>query len=144
MKLPFLPSVRPVRKCRAGKQNFNQVLPWANYCGFPQVPQFFEIPTLFCPNGLIDVIHNFLIWQWTESSLFRFFCIFLQKLKKWHMCKKIAQHHCEQVIKVPFKTNKINSFNSTMMASFLPVIVSKNNKQTKTNMPFITVSHKLT
>ena len=28
-----------------------------------------------------------------------------------------------KVIKVPFKTN--NSFNSTMMASFLPVIVSK-------------------
>ena len=30
MKLPFLPSVRPMRKCRVGKQNFTQVLPWAN------------------------------------------------------------------------------------------------------------------
>ena len=33
----------------------------------------------------------------------------------------------KQVIKVPFKTN--NSFTSTMMASFLPVIVSKTNKE---------------
>ena len=33
----------------------------------------------------------------------------------------------EKVIKVPFKTN--NFLNSTMMASFLPVIVSKKNKQ---------------
>ena len=52
----------------------------------------------------------------------------------------------KQVIKVPFETN--NSFNSSMimMASFLPVIliVSKKNKQTKKNMPFITVSHKFT
>ena len=48
----------------------------------------------------------------------------------------------EQVIKVPFKTN--NSFNSTMMASFLPVIVSKKNKQTKKNMSFIAVYHKFT
>ena len=39
--------------------------------------------------------------------------------------------------KVPFKTN--NSFNSTMMASFLPVLVSKKNKQTKKNMSFIAV-----
>ena len=30
MQLPFSPSLRPMRKCRAGKQNFNQVLPWAN------------------------------------------------------------------------------------------------------------------
>ena len=45
----------------------------------------------------------------------------------------------EQVIKVPFKTT--NSFNSTMMASFLPVIVSKKNKQTKKNMSFIAVYH---
>ena len=39
-----------------------------------------------------------------------------------------------------FKTN--NSFNSTIimiMASFLPVIVSKKNKQTKKNMSFIAV-----
>ena len=41
----------------------------------------------------------------------------------------------EQVIKVPFKTN--NSFKSTIMALFLPVIVSKKNKQTKENMAFI-------
>ena len=27
MKLPFLPSVRPMRQCRVGKQNFTQVLP---------------------------------------------------------------------------------------------------------------------
>ena len=30
MKLPFLPSVRPMRKCSVGKQNFTQVLQWAN------------------------------------------------------------------------------------------------------------------
>ena len=37
MKLPFLPSARPVRKCRVGKQNFTQVLPWANYsAAFPR------------------------------------------------------------------------------------------------------------
>ena len=29
MKLPFLPSVRPMRKCRVGKQNFTQVPPCA-------------------------------------------------------------------------------------------------------------------
>ena len=46
------------------------------------------------------------------------------------------------VIKVPFKTN--NAFNSIMMASFLPVIVSKKNKQTTKNIPFIAMSHKLT
>ena len=44
--------------------------------------------------------------------------------------------------KVPFKTN--NAFNSTMMASFLPVIVSKRNKQTEKNMLLIPVSHKFT
>ena len=42
--------------------------------------------------------------------------------------------------KGPFKTN--NSFNSTMMASFLPVIVGKKNKQTKKNISFIAVYHK--
>ena len=30
-KLSFLPSVHPMRKRRAGKQNFTQVSPWANY-----------------------------------------------------------------------------------------------------------------
>ena len=48
----------------------------------------------------------------------------------------------EKVIKVPSKTN--NAFNSamiTMMASFLPVIVDKKNKQTEKNMPFISVSY---
>ena len=30
MKLPFLPLVSPMRECRVGKQNFTQVLPWAN------------------------------------------------------------------------------------------------------------------
>ena len=30
-KLQFLPSVCPMRKRRAGKQNFTQVLPWAKY-----------------------------------------------------------------------------------------------------------------
>ena len=38
------------------------------------------------------------------------------------------------------KTN--NVFNSTMMASFIPVIVNKKNKQTEKNMYFIAVSHK--
>ena len=50
---PFLPSVRPMRKCRA-----------IFTLGAPHgVSQFLEIPTLFCLNCLI-------------------FCIFLQKLKK--------------------------------------------------------------
>ena len=69
----------------AGKQNFTQVLPWANKCRLPQVSQFFKIPTLLCPNDLNNVLQNFLIGQWT-SSLFSFFCIFLQKLKKWLAC----------------------------------------------------------
>ena len=43
---------------------------------------------------------------------------------------------------VPFKTN--NSFNSTVMASFLPVIMSKKNKQTKKKISFIAVYHKFT
>ena len=30
-----------------------------------QVSQFFEIPILFCPNSLNDVLQNFLIGQWT-------------------------------------------------------------------------------
>ena len=41
------------------------------------------------------------------------------------------------------KTN--NAFSSTMMASFLPVIVSEKNKEIEENMSFImfiTVSHK--
>ena len=48
----------------------------------------------------------------------------------------------DRVIKVSFKTN--NAFNSTMMASFLPVIVIKKNKQIQKNMSFIAVSHKFT
>ena len=48
----------------------------------------------------------------------------------------------ETLRQVPFKTNK--TFNFTMMASFLPVTVSKKNKQTEKNKPFIAVSHKLT
>ena len=40
--------------------------------------------------------------------------------------------------KVPFKTNY--AFNSTMMASFLPVIVSKENKQTKKYVFYCSVS----
>ena len=35
-------------------------------------------------------------------------------------------------------------FYSTMMASFLPVIVSKKNKQTEKNISFIAVYHKFT
>ena len=49
----------------------------------------------------------------------------------------------KKMIKMPFKTN--NSFNSTMMASFLPVIVGKKNKQTKKIwllLQCITNSHK--
>ena len=44
--------------------------------------------------------------------------------------------------KVLFEKN--NAFNSGMMASFLPVIVSKKNKQAKKNMSFIAMSHKFT
>ena len=39
---------------------------------------------------------------------------------------------------------KYNFFISTMMALFLPVIVSKKNKQTEKNMSFIAVYHKFT
>ena len=48
----------------------------------------------------------------------------------------------QQVIKVPLKANYF--LNSTMMASFLPGIVSKKNKQTEKNMSFIAVYHKFT
>ena len=45
MELPFLPSVRPMRKCRVGKQNFTQVLPWANYsAAFPRYFNFSRFP----------------------------------------------------------------------------------------------------
>ena len=61
----------------------------------------------------------------------------------FHNCEKSNDGNPpEQVIKVPFKTN--NSLNSTTIASFLPVIVSKKNKQTKKNMSFIAVYHKFT
>ena len=33
--------------------------------GLTQASQFFEMPTLFCPTGLNDVLQNFLIGQWT-------------------------------------------------------------------------------
>ena len=46
-----------------------------------------------------------------------------------------------KVIKVQLKTN--NFLNSTMMASFLPVIIVSK-KQTKKNMSFIAVYHKFT
>ena len=46
------------------------------------------------------------------------------------------------MIKVSFKENYF--FNSTIMASFLPVIVSKKNKQTEKNISFIAVYHKFT
>ena len=46
------------------------------------------------------------------------------------------------MIKVSFKTN--NFLNSTMMASFLLVTVSKKNKQTEKNVSFIAVYHKFT
>ena len=35
--------------------------------------QFFEMPTLFCPTGLNDVLQNFLIGQWTSIFIFAFF-----------------------------------------------------------------------
>ena len=43
---------------------------------------------------------------------------------------------------MPFEAN--NVFNSTMMASFLLVIVNKKNKQTEKNLYFIAISHKFT
>ena len=63
----------------------------------------------------------------------------------FHNCEKSDDGNpLEKVIKVPFKANYF--LNSTMMASFLPVIVSKKNKQTEKNMSFIAVyitnSHK--
>ena len=50
----------------------------------PLVSHFFEIPTLFCPNGLNDVLQNFLIGQ-----SFAFFCKFfkngtcVKKIIRW-------------------------------------------------------------
>ena len=32
----ILPLVRPMRKRRANKQNFAQVLPWENWCSLPR------------------------------------------------------------------------------------------------------------
>ena len=130
------------------------------------------MPTLLYPNSLDNVLQNFLIEQWT-LSIFIFY-IFSQKwhLRNFfyqnacstylfkHLLQQLrnlrlelapffvmretndAREPPEKVIKVPFKTN--NSFNSTMMASFLPVIVSKKNKQTEKNMSFIAVYHKFT
>ena len=40
------------------------------------VSQFFETPTLFCPNGLNDVLQNFLIGQWTSKVYFHFLHFF--------------------------------------------------------------------
>ena len=37
-KFPFLPSVRPMRKC--SKQNFTQVLHWATSAAYPGYPIF--------------------------------------------------------------------------------------------------------
>ena len=44
--------------------------------------------------------------------------------------------------KVPFKTK--HAFNSTMMALFLQVIVSKKEQTNRENISFIAVSHKFT
>ena len=61
----------------------------------------------------------------------------------FHNCEKFNDGNpSEKVIKVSFKENYF--FNSTIMASFLPVIVSKKNKQTEKNMSFIAVYHKFT
>ena len=45
-------------------------------------------------------------------------------------------------VKVPFRTN--NVFNSTMMTTFLRLIVNKKNKKTVKNLSFIAVYHKFT
>ena len=46
MKLPFLPSLRTMRKCRVGKQNFTQVLPWheQTIAAFPMHLNFLRCP----------------------------------------------------------------------------------------------------
>ena len=46
MKLPFLPSVRLMSNGKISA----------------------AFPTLFCPNGLNDVLQNFLIGQWTKNG----------------------------------------------------------------------------
>ena len=45
----------------------------------PQVSQFFEIPTLFCPNGLNDVLQNFLIARAVDIVYFHFLHFFTKK-----------------------------------------------------------------
>ena len=62
-----------------------------------------------------------------DTVYFHFFFNFLTKMQKWHMCKKIIRRG--HSMPVPFKTN--NSFNSTIMPSFLPVIVGRKNKKYK-------------
>ena len=39
-KRSFLPSVRPIRKREAGKQNFTQVLPWGAFLGYLNSSRF--------------------------------------------------------------------------------------------------------
>ena len=80
-KLSFLPSMRLIRKHWAGKQNFTQLLPWALQPSPGSLPQLFEIPLSFCPNGLNDGIQSFLIGQWITIVYFHSLH-FLQKKKK--------------------------------------------------------------
>ena len=93
MKLPFLPSVWPMRKCRVGKQNLiHPGFTLAKLVQSSPGSSFLWDSHSVLSNGLNDVLKNFLIalphslGQWTNFIFI--FCIFLQKLKKWHRLRK--------------------------------------------------------
>ena len=48
----------------------------------PQVSKFFEIPTLFCPSGLNDVLQNFLIQCRAVGIVYFYIFAFSYKNKK--------------------------------------------------------------
>ena len=144
-KLLFLPSVRPMRK---------------------RISQYLEIPTLFRPNGLNDgsrtssygsghrhFLHFFTkikkgtCIKKTEGATAGLFHLSFQALVATitglkakagtiirNREKSNDENPPEKVINVPFKTN--NVFNSTMMASFLPVIANKKYKQISNGLTF--------
>ena len=97
MKLPFSPSVRPIRKRRAGKQNFTQVYPGQTSAAFPRYFNSQRFP--HCSVQTILMMSSTTSsWGSVQSlSNSTFFALFF-KLKKWHMCKKTyqkgPQHAC--------------------------------------------------
>ena len=106
------------------------------------------LPVAFLPTGIFTNV-IFTIWHFYQRHFYQLAFLPMTFLPSgiftngiftiWHFYQ---WHFYRTPIKVPFKTN--NSINSTMMALFLLVIVSKKDKQTKINMYFITMYHKFT